>query len=978
MREIKYQMETLNTDIACKPLNSAHFGGGVRCKALLAAVLLGTMPAVANELDIPTLGDESAYTLTKVDAAGENTITKFEYNSETGEFTPVYYRVNLRQTTYGAGNASYQVEVNTPSDPVTVTIKYNDGTSGVYDREYSGALLELEETNPGGEQHNHYQVTGGAVKDPDFSGDVLFENNTTHVTLNASDGGRNHVIDVLGGALNNSGDIDTISGAFINNTTTSTINEVSGLGNVYGYGGALYNSGNITNINADFIGNKVSGDIISNGGAIANRAYTADDTAVTAAIGSITGDFIGNHADSGGGAIYNYVDSDRADATASIGSIAGNFIGNSAGVTGGAIHNDAYDYIDNDSGAIIKATIGDITGDFIGNHADSGGGAIYNSDAFAGRDGGSVQIQDSGTIGNITGSFIGNYAGTGGAIYNRGTIETITGDFIGNYVDRYGGAIYQNYGTIGTITGDFIGNYAGTGGAIANSLRNYSTIDVIKGDFIGNHAEGFGGAIYQNQGIISSITGDFIGNYTAGYGGAVFNYGETYSRNSDRYSTSSIIDEITGNFIGNYTSGIDTDAAEDYVAAGFPGAAGGAIGNFAQNINNYNRTPLAIIGDISGDFIGNYAQADSGAASGGAIANFTMGESAFANIGDITGDFIGNYAQADSGDASGGAIANFTSGESAIATIDTITGDFIGNYAQADSGDASGGAIYNTDVINSIQGEFRNNYAEGLTSASGGAIFNQLTPAADTQLTCQKITVVIVDTEGNPIDEKSFYMFADNGHLTSVDAAIALSKKGAAVATVEQSGTMTQEEYEEWAAALEEYIELGYATDQPVEISSNGVGSNIAVSNSIFVGNKAVSEGDATGGAVANGIGTDDSTQVVDINLENEFVNSSFYNNTAESKSGTAKGGAIYSTAGLKITADNGQSVFSGNKVINNGVEESNAIYMDTNGDKVSTLTLNTQNDGVILFEDKIDGSTAHLQVMTATTWNWKGTAQEK
>ena len=28
MREIKYQTETLNTDIACKPLNSVHFGGG--------------------------------------------------------------------------------------------------------------------------------------------------------------------------------------------------------------------------------------------------------------------------------------------------------------------------------------------------------------------------------------------------------------------------------------------------------------------------------------------------------------------------------------------------------------------------------------------------------------------------------------------------------------------------------------------------------------------------------------------------------------------------------------------------------------------------------------------------------------------------------------------------------------------------------------------------------------------------------------
>ena len=30
MREIKYQTETLNADIACKPLNSASFGGGGR------------------------------------------------------------------------------------------------------------------------------------------------------------------------------------------------------------------------------------------------------------------------------------------------------------------------------------------------------------------------------------------------------------------------------------------------------------------------------------------------------------------------------------------------------------------------------------------------------------------------------------------------------------------------------------------------------------------------------------------------------------------------------------------------------------------------------------------------------------------------------------------------------------------------------------------------------------------------------------
>ena len=51
------------------------------------------------------LAPESAYTLTEVPAgedgaapAGDNIITKFNYNSETGEFTPVYYQMNLKQT----------------------------------------------------------------------------------------------------------------------------------------------------------------------------------------------------------------------------------------------------------------------------------------------------------------------------------------------------------------------------------------------------------------------------------------------------------------------------------------------------------------------------------------------------------------------------------------------------------------------------------------------------------------------------------------------------------------------------------------------------------------------------------------------------------------------------------------------------------------------------------------------------------------
>ena len=110
-------------------------GGGYlpASRALLAAILLGAAPAVAADLSTPTLGNDSAYTLTKVDAAGENTITKFEYNSTTGEFSPVYYRVDLKQTEYGSGTQSIQVQVNTPTAPGTITFKYNnpDTTSPV-------------------------------------------------------------------------------------------------------------------------------------------------------------------------------------------------------------------------------------------------------------------------------------------------------------------------------------------------------------------------------------------------------------------------------------------------------------------------------------------------------------------------------------------------------------------------------------------------------------------------------------------------------------------------------------------------------------------------------------------------------------------------------------------------------------------------------------------------------------------------------
>ena len=250
-------------------------------------------------------------------------------------------------------------------------------------------------------------------------------------------------------------------------------------------------------------------------------------------------------------------------------------------------------------------------------------------------------------------------------------------------------------------------------------------------------------------------------------------------------------------------------------------AYGGAIYNYGA------------IGNISGDFSGNYAQGSS-YAEGGAIFNRST-------IGDINGDFSDNYAQGSSF-AYGGAIYNDEG------TIGDITGDFIDNYAQSDSGSASGGAIYNFDTIGDITGDFSGNYAQGSFYAQGGAIYNY-------------------------------------------------------------------------------YGAIG-------DISG------------IFTGNYVKSDSSyARGGAIYNG-----GTMIL--------TNSSFYDNYVQtgamrdSNEGQMTfGGAIYNYGDLTIRADNGNSIFRGNKVIWGDSEDSSAIYFAGN------LKLDSINNGLIQFDDKVSGA---------------------
>ena len=245
-----------------------------------------------------------------------------------------------------------------------------------------------------------------------------------------------------------------------------------------------------------------------------------------------------------------------------------------------------------------------------------------------------------------------------------------------------------------------------------------------------------------------------------------------------------------------------------------------------------------------------------------------------------------------------------------VGHIDTIKGNFIGN-----SSNVSGGAIYSAynNGIHTISGTFiANNVMSDVDDVQGGAITN-------TYINYGRWDPLITVIRGN-----------FNNNYTNTTKG---NSYGGAI-------------YNDSLIGPPDYYYTG---------SESGQG----ILDSKFIGNYARTDsGNAAGGAIYN-IGSIGLFNTTTNELTGGIINSSFYNNYAESETGNAKGGAIYSSSDLNIIADNGQSIFSGNKVISSGVEESNAIYMDNS----ATLNLETQNDGLIHFDDKIDGNDYSIEL---------------
>ena len=421
-------------------------------KGLLAII---AVVAISN---VAYADDNSAYTLTRVETQGENTITKYEYNNETKQYEPAYYEVTLNKTEYGhlnatnSGGVKYYEWTKDANNNYTLTenssstnadIKYfvdADRISGRISSNLNGANLDNDfigntSYNDGGAIFNYKSSTMG-----DITGD--FVGNTSFV----------------GSAIYNSGIISDITGNFIGNSGSSyvifnsgTIGDITG--NFIGNSGSVIecqgNNGTIANITGTFIGN------VSEGGTI---------SAYTGTIGNIDGIFIGNR----GGAINVYSSGD-------IGNIKGTFIGNSSSNIGGAIyHSPSW-----------NGHAENITGNFIGNTAKLGG-AIYNGSTI--------------TNGIVNSSF-----------YNNSAISS-------DSTTAQGGAIctYTNLSFIAkdNYTSVFQGNYTEQNGvrddnAIWSSSYNYINFKMQNGGkfYFADNIDG-------NEGYGVNIQGDDIDNTT--------------------------------------------------------------------------------------------------------------------------------------------------------------------------------------------------------------------------------------------------------------------------------------------------------------------------------------------------------------------------------------------------------------------------------------------------------------------------------
>lgn len=464
------------------------------------------------------------------------------------------------------------------------------------------------------------------------------------------------------------------------------------------------------------------------------------------------------------------------------------------------------------------------------------------------------------------------------------------------------------------------------GDAIDGSITNDSTSANIARDFVNTD----GTLILNNENAtISNITGNFIAN-----------------KNTDG---------STGNYLGNgqydYIGGklIDNKGHIDNIK-----------GNFAINEAKYGliyNNKNATINKIEGLFVDN---------SGYAVSNRGIIKSILADfiktgginndggtITNIVGDFIKSSIYNDDGTINN-IKGNFI--ESKISnlggSIDKIEGTFTNGKGSNSYYSYSNAMLNNSGLIKLILADFIANQGGGIANIYGG----------------------ITDIIGT---------FVDNGVQRTGDYAESSAFGGAIYNEESYYDPMNGERFSFIDNITATFSHNGMVVAKNGNAQGGAIfngGTINSITDSFFYNNYVESKnGAAQGGAIFNTYHKEHSGYLK-AGVIGKIQNTSFIGNYTKSESGTAQGGAIWSNRDLNIVADNGESIFSGNYVQNGDKKDPQAIFVTNmienkylgyshskwfyqNEPHKTAVTLNSINNGKIIFNDKITGETTKTPV---------------
>lgn len=482
------------------------------------------------------------------------------------------------------------------------------------------------------------------------------------------------------------------------------------------------------------------------------------------------------------------------------------------------------------------------------------------------------------------------------------------------------------------------------GDAIDGSITNDSTSANIARDFVNTD----GTLILNNENAtISNITGNFIANKnTDGSTGNYLGNGQYDYIGGKLIDNKGHIDNIKGNFAIN-------EAKYGLIYNNKNATINKIEGLFVNNkiLNGYggNISNAGLIKSIFADFI----QDDNGSNSDGAfITNLKTGE-----IEDIIGDFIVQN-NALTGISNRGKINNIKAnfiGNTKISnggSIDKIEGTFTNGKGSNSYYSYSNAMLNNSGLIKLILADFIANQGGGIANIYGG----------------------ITDIIGT---------FVDNGVQRTGDYAESSAFGGA----IYNEESYYDPMYGERFSFIDNITATFSHNGMVVAKNGNAQGGAIfnggtinSITDSFFYNNYVESKnGAAQGGAIFNTYHKEHSGYLK-AGVIGKIQNTSFIENYAKSESGTAQGGAIWSNRDLNIVADNGESVFSGNYVQNGDKKDPQAIFVTNmienkylgyshskwfyqNEPHKTAVTLNSINNGKIIFNDKITGETTKTPV---------------